>query len=74
MHSHSSLDLSSRLVFLVVFWLVGLFVCLSACLFVSFSDLSINGWLAQDWSDMDEGWLYGEWETGPWWAFHDKVL
>ena len=23
---------------------------------------------------MDEGWLYGEWETGPWWAFHDKVL
>ena len=28
---------------------------------------------AQDWSDMDEGWLYGEWETGPWWAFHDKV-
>ena len=28
----------------------------------------------QDWSDMDEGWLYGEWETGPWWAFHTKVL
>ena len=28
----------------------------------------------QDWSDMDEGWLYGEWETGPWWAFHDKVF
>ena len=27
----------------------------------------------QDWSDMDEGWLYGEWETGPWWAFHTKV-
>ena len=23
---------------------------------------------------MDEGWLYGEWETGPWWAFHDKVF
>ena len=22
---------------------------------------------------MDEGWLYGEWETGPWWAFHTKV-
>merc|ERR1719234_1505902 len=21
---------------------------------------------------MDEGWLYGEWETGPWWAFHTK--
>ena len=28
---------------------------------------------AQDWTDMDEGWLYGEWETGPWWAFHTKV-
>ena len=28
----------------------------------------------QDWTDMDEGWLYGEWETGPWWAFHDKVF
>ena len=27
----------------------------------------------QDWTDMDEGWLYGEWETGPWWAFHTKV-
>ena len=23
---------------------------------------------------MDEGWLYGEWETGPWWAFHTKVF
>ena len=30
--------------------------------------------LLQDWSDMDEGWLYGEWETGPWWAFHTKVF
>ena len=61
MHSHSSLDPSSR------------FVC-HVCLFVCLSDLSIAGWFEQDWSDMDEGWLYGEWETGPWWAFHDKVL
>ena len=22
---------------------------------------------------MDEGWGYGEWETGPWWFFHTKV-
>ena len=26
----------------------------------------------QDWTDIDEGWLYGEWETGPWWGFHTK--
>ena len=29
---------------------------------------------SQDWSDVDEGWLYGQWETGPWWAQHDKVF
>ena len=26
----------------------------------------------QDWTDIDEGWLYGEWETGPWHGFHTK--
>jgi hypothetical protein len=27
------------------------------------------GSLRQDWLDMAEGWIYGEWETGPWIAF-----
>ena len=90
MHSHSSLDLSSRFVcfgWLFIYLFVCLFVYLFVCLFdylfvcvivclffMSLSDLSIAVWPAQDWSDMDEGWLYGEWETGPWWAFHNKVL
>ena len=26
----------------------------------------------QDWTDLDEGWLYGEWETGPWLGFSTK--
>lgn len=26
----------------------------------------------QDWTDIYEGWLYGEWETGPWEGFHTK--
>ena len=26
----------------------------------------------QDWTDIDEGWLYGEWESGPWHGFHTK--
>ena len=26
----------------------------------------------EDWTDVYEGWLYGEWETGPWWGFHTK--
>ena len=26
----------------------------------------------KDWTDVDEGWLYGEWESGPWHGFHTK--
>ena len=26
----------------------------------------------KDWTDVDEGWFYGEWETGPWHGFHTK--
>ena len=29
---------------------------------------------SQDWSDVEEGWFYGQWETGPWWAEHNKVF
>ena len=26
----------------------------------------------QDWSGIEQGWIYGEWETGPWWGFRTK--
>ena len=26
----------------------------------------------QDWGGMEQGWLYGEWETGPWWGHRTK--
>ena len=26
----------------------------------------------QDWTDINEGWLYGEWETGPWLGLRQK--
>ena len=26
----------------------------------------------QDWTDLDEGWLYGDWETGGWLGFSTK--
>ena len=29
--------------------------------------------VVKDWSDIVEGWFYGQYETGPWWASHSKV-
>ena len=26
----------------------------------------------KDWSGIEQGWIYGEWETGPWWGFRTK--
>ena len=26
----------------------------------------------QDWTDLDEGWMFGQWESGPWLGFHTK--
>ena len=26
----------------------------------------------EDWDGLEEGWLYGEWETGPWVGFRTK--
>ena len=31
-----------------------------------------NDFLWQDWSGIEQGWIYGEWETGPWWGFRTK--
>ena len=28
--------------------------------------------LIKDWSGIEQGWIYGEWETGPWWGFRTK--
>ena len=28
--------------------------------------------LFQDWSDVDEGWFFGEWESGPWHGYRTK--
>jgi len=30
------------------------------------------GTFLDDWSELDEGFLYGEWETGPWWGYRTK--
>ena len=27
---------------------------------------------AQDWTDLDEGWMFGQWESGPWLGYHSK--
>ena len=29
-------------------------------------------WTSQDWTDLDEGWMFGQWESGPWLGFHTK--
>ena len=26
----------------------------------------------QDWTDVDEGWFFGEWESGPWHGYRTK--
>ena len=29
-------------------------------------------WASQDWTDLDEGWMFGQWESGPWLGYHTK--
>ena len=38
-----------------------------------FAKDSPNISVVKDWSDIVEGWFYGQYETGPWWASHSKV-
>ena len=38
-----------------------------------FSDFVINLVICnQDWTNLDEGWMFGRWESGPWLAYHTK--
>ena len=39
----------------------------------NFAKDSLNISVVKDWSDIVEGWFYGQYETGPWWASHSKV-
>ena len=39
----------------------------------NFAKDSPNISVVKDWSDIVEGWFYGQYETGPWWASHSKV-
>ena len=64
LHLHQSCGVQLR--FLTLLWIP------VACQYLSLHLLDWSGPSIQDWTDIAEGWIYGEWETGPWWGFHTK--